>query len=391
MDAAKDLLSLEYQSFGEVGCEENGRPCWEQSATDVGSWKVGVLFSVTGWFPRSLGYATDPDLSGTPQTPISLVRRRPRSLGYVADPDLSGTSQTPISRVRHRPRSLGYVTDPDLSGTSQTPISRLCYRSLTSRVCHRPWSLEYVTDPDLSTMLQIPDLSGVPQTLISRVRHRSRSLEYVTDPDLSGKSQTSISVVHHRHWSLSYITDPDLSSTSQIPISRVRHRPPSRHSWCPVALSDNGRIRFLFEECIKQPLKRLLCVIAKLRWLSVVSSSSCHSCWRKKYGWSNGRVCWEGPGISWKSCKFWAFHSHIAGERVVMCWEGRYRLWSKVKGGKVRLKRTWMKKVEEESEMVGLWREDALCQPKWSVGVNQIAAGLRWIWPPSLVGGTTWF
>ena len=35
---------------------------------------------------------------------------------------------------------------------------------------------------------------------------------------------------------------------------------------------------------------------------------------------------------------------------------------------------------------IGLRREDALCQSKWSVGVNQIAAGLRSIWPPSLQG-----
>ena len=38
---------------------------------------------------------------------------------------------------------------------------------------------------------------------------------------------------------------------------------------------------------------------------------------------------------------------------------------------------------------VGLRREDALCSSKWSVDVDKIAAGLRWIWPPSLVGGTT--
>ena len=44
---------------------------------------------------------------------------------------------------------------------------------------------------------------------------------------------------------------------------------------------------------------------------------------------------------------------------------------------KGRLKRTWRKQVEEESVKVGLRREDALCRSKWSVGVNQIAAGLR--------------
>ena len=42
---------------------------------------------------------------------------------------------------------------------------------------------------------------------------------------------------------------------------------------------------------------------------------------------------------------------------------------------KGRLKRTWKKQVEEESVKVGLRREDALCRSKWSVGVNQIAAG----------------
>ena len=35
---------------------------------------------------------------------------------------------------------------------------------------------------------------------------------------------------------------------------------------------------------------------------------------------------------------------------------------------------------------IGLRRENTLCRSKWSVGVNQIAAGLRWICPPSLVG-----
>ena len=40
---------------------------------------------------------------------------------------------------------------------------------------------------------------------------------------------------------------------------------------------------------------------------------------------------------------------------------------------------------------VGLRREDALCRSKWSVGVNKIAAELRCIWPPSLIGNTTMF
>ena len=37
-----------------------------------------------------------------------------------------------------------------------------------------------------------------------------------------------------------------------------------------------------------------------------------------------------------------------------------------------------MEKVgEEESVKVGLIKEDGLCRSMWSVGVNQIAAGLR--------------
>ena len=68
---------------------------------------------------------------------------------------------------------------------------------------------------------------------------------------------------------------------------------------------------------------------------------------------------------------------------------------------KGRPRRKWKKQVAEESMMIGLRREHALCRSKWSVGVNQIAAGLResghphqlgilsdccWvegIWPPS--------
>ena len=34
---------------------------------------------------------------------------------------------------------------------------------------------------------------------------------------------------------------------------------------------------------------------------------------------------------------------------------------------------------------VGLSRENALCLSKWCVDVNQIAAGLRCIWLPSLL------
>ena len=42
--------------------------------------------------------------------------------------------------------------------------------------------------------------------------------------------------------------------------------------------------------------------------------------------------------------------------------------------------------VEEESVNVGLQKKDAICHSKWSVGVNKIAAVLRWIWPHSLIG-----
>ena len=51
---------------------------------------------------------------------------------------------------------------------------------------------------------------------------------------------------------------------------------------------------------------------------------------------------------------------------------------------KWRPKRTQKRQVEDECVKVGLRREDALCRSKWSVGVNLITAGLRWIWPPSL-------
>ena len=44
---------------------------------------------------------------------------------------------------------------------------------------------------------------------------------------------------------------------------------------------------------------------------------------------------------------------------------------------KGRPKRTWKKQVDEKSVKIGLRREDALCQSKWCVGANQIAAGLR--------------
>ena len=51
-----------------------------------------------------------------------------------------------------------------------------------------------------------------------------------------------------------------------------------------------------------------------------------------------------------------------------------------------------MKKlVEGEIVKVVLRKEDAFCQSKWIVGVNQIAAGLKRLWPPSLVWNITRF
>ena len=42
-----------------------------------------------------------------------------------------------------------------------------------------------------------------------------------------------------------------------------------------------------------------------------------------------------------------------------------------------RLERTWKRQVDEEGVRVGLRSEDGLCRSTYSVGVNQIAAGLR--------------
>ena len=44
---------------------------------------------------------------------------------------------------------------------------------------------------------------------------------------------------------------------------------------------------------------------------------------------------------------------------------------------KGRTKCTCQKQVVEESMKIGLRREDVLCRSKWSVGLNQIAAGSR--------------
>ena len=60
---------------------------------------------------------------------------------------------------------------------------------------------------------------------------------------------------------------------------------------------------------------------------------------------------------------------HILRQALDIEVEGKRKKW--------RPKRTWKKQVEEKSVKVGLRREDALCLSKWSVGVKQIAAGLR--------------
>ena len=58
---------------------------------------------------------------------------------------------------------------------------------------------------------------------------------------------------------------------------------------------------------------------------------------------------------------------------------------------KGRLKRTFKRHVEEKYIKVGLRRKDSLRRSNWRVGVNKIAAGLRLIWPPSLIWDTTIF
>ena len=71
----------------------------------------------------------------------------------------------------------------------------------------------------------------------------------------------------------------------------------------------------------------------------------------------------------------------------------RRALDSKIEGQRKngRPKRKWEKQVDEESLKIGLRRKDALCRSRWSVGVDQIAAGLRSIWPPLLVLDPTTF
>ena len=46
-----------------------------------------------------------------------------------------------------------------------------------------------------------------------------------------------------------------------------------------------------------------------------------------------------------------------------------------------RPKKTWKKQVEEETEKVGLKKEDALNRAKWRDGVQVTAEGMRRIWP----------
>ena len=60
---------------------------------------------------------------------------------------------------------------------------------------------------------------------------------------------------------------------------------------------------------------------------------------------------------------------HILGRTLDFEVEGKRK--------KGRPKMTWREQVEEESVMIDLRREDALCRSKWSVGVSQITDGLR--------------
>ena len=50
------------------------------------------------------------------------------------------------------------------------------------------------------------------------------------------------------------------------------------------------------------------------------------------------------------------------------------------------VERIWKEQVEEENMRLCLSRECALCQSKWIVGTDQIAARLRWIRPHLLFG-----
>ena len=85
--------------------------------------------------------------------------------------------------------------------------------------------------------------------------------------------------------------------------------------------------------------------------------------------------------VSWYGLVLW----REGGERRALYFEVEGQ------GKKWKPKRPRNKQAEEESVKVCVRREDALCRSKWSVGVNQIAAGLRRFWPPSFVGDTARF
>ena len=87
-------------------------------------------------------------------------------------------------------------------------------------------------------------------------------------------------------------------------------------------------------------------------------------------------VCWYGYVLRRED-------GHVLRRALVFEAEGQRK--------KGRLKRTWNRQVEEESMKVGLRGKDALCSSKWCVSVKKIAAGLRGIWSPSLIGDTTRF
>ena len=73
--------------------------------------------------------------------------------------------------------------------------------------------------------------------------------------------------------------------------------------------------------------------------------------------------------VHWYGYVLWREDSHVLRRALDFEVEGqRKKGWPK---------RTWKKQVEEEHVKIGLRREDAPCRSKWSVGVNQIATGLR--------------
>ena len=72
-------------------------------------------------------------------------------------------------------------------------------------------------------------------------------------------------------------------------------------------------------------------------------------------------VCWYGHVLKRE-------YGHVLRWTLYFEVEGQRKKW--------RPKRTWKEQVEEESVKIGLRREDAFHRSKWSVGVNQRAAGL---------------